>query len=142
MLILGKDLICFLRARRVKSKRPCRPGEIYCVRCREPKVPRDGVAEYRGTNPNLGNLVGICPVCNCQIHRRVNPRDLPQITGTVSITPPKRPVDIGESYRLSVNSDLEQGGDIHAHAQSEQRANQASVFHLSQGSEAAQRRDC
>ena len=39
MLILGHDLAAFLQARRVKNKRPCKPGEIYCVRCRAPKFP-------------------------------------------------------------------------------------------------------
>jgi hypothetical protein len=34
MLILGRDLVAFLQARRVKNKRPCQPGEIYCMRCR------------------------------------------------------------------------------------------------------------
>jgi hypothetical protein len=34
MLILGRDLVAFLHARRVKNKRPCQPGEIYCMRCR------------------------------------------------------------------------------------------------------------
>ena len=28
MLILGRDLVAFLHARRVKNKRPCQPGEI------------------------------------------------------------------------------------------------------------------
>ena len=46
MLILGIDLAAFLQARRTKNKRPCRPGEIYCVRCRAPKFPAASMAEY------------------------------------------------------------------------------------------------
>ena len=38
-LILGSDLAAYLQARRTKNKRPCKPGEIYCVRCRAPKGP-------------------------------------------------------------------------------------------------------
>jgi len=39
MLILGHVLVEFLKARRVKNKQPCKPGELYCVRCRAPETP-------------------------------------------------------------------------------------------------------
>jgi hypothetical protein len=119
MLILGRDLASFLVARRSKAKRPCRPGEIYCVRCRQPRAPRNAEVTYRATTPNLGNLVGICSTCDSAIFRRVNPWALWRIIGALTITPPEGPRDIGESYRLSVNSDLKRGGAIHGHAQSE-----------------------
>ena len=33
MLIRGHELIAFLKARRVRNKQTCQPGEMYCVRC-------------------------------------------------------------------------------------------------------------
>jgi DNA-binding XRE family transcriptional regulator len=62
-LILGRELAAYLQARRTKNKRPCKPGEIYCVRCRAPKRPAGGMAEYHPTTATLGNLIGICPDC-------------------------------------------------------------------------------
>jgi hypothetical protein len=45
MLILGNDLIAFLQARRAGKKQRCRPGQMYCVRCRLPKFPAAGMAD-------------------------------------------------------------------------------------------------
>lgn len=45
LLILGRGLAAFLQARRSKNKRPCQPGEIYCVRLARAWVAR---AEGRG----------------------------------------------------------------------------------------------
>src|SRR5262245_10812472 len=72
VLILGSDLVPFLKAQRSKNKRPCAPGEIYCVRCRVPRNPAGGLAEYRPMTATLGDLVGICPTCDAVIYRRVN----------------------------------------------------------------------
>ncbi|MEZ5443199.1 MAG: helix-turn-helix domain-containing protein [Lysobacterales bacterium] len=33
-LILGSDLRAYLTKRRKSNKQPCRPGELYCLRCR------------------------------------------------------------------------------------------------------------
>src|SRR6185437_14566866 len=51
-VILGRELAIFLQARRAKSKRPCKPGEIYCVRCRAPKRPAGNLAEYQPITPS------------------------------------------------------------------------------------------
>ena len=34
ILFKGATLVAFLRARREKAKRPCSPGEIFCLPCR------------------------------------------------------------------------------------------------------------
>jgi hypothetical protein len=65
-LILGRDLARYLQARRNKNKRPWKPGEIYCVRCRAPKLPDGNMADYEPITASLGNLIGICPDCNCR----------------------------------------------------------------------------
>jgi hypothetical protein len=65
LLIRGCDLAAFLLARRAKSKQPCRPGEIYCVRCRVPRAPAGGMTDYVPLAGTFGNLIGICPDCKC-----------------------------------------------------------------------------
>jgi len=89
MLILGRDLAAFLQARRVKNKRPCQPGEIYCVRCRAPKAPAGDMAEYTSVTETLGNLIAICPDCGSIMNRRVNLAKLEQIRGQMDITMPQ-----------------------------------------------------
>ena len=54
MLILGRELAAFLQARRMKNKRPCQPGEIYCVRCRNPKLPAGDMAELSADYGKFG----------------------------------------------------------------------------------------
>jgi hypothetical protein len=107
MLILGRELIAFLQARRLKNKRPCRPGEIYCVRCRVPRNPAGDMVEYQPVTAMLGNLVGICPNCECMMNRRVNLAKLEQVRGKLDITMPQALPRLGESAFPTVNRDLE-----------------------------------
>lgn len=58
-LILGKDLFKFLQIKRTKNKQPCKPGEMYCLRCRVPKPPALNMAEYQTKTESLGNLFGL-----------------------------------------------------------------------------------
>ena len=130
LLILGRDLVAFLKARRLKNRRSCQPGEIYCVRCRAPRTPAGGMADYQPMTVTLGNLIGICPCCDSLIYRRVNPAKLGQIRGSLAVTLPQGPRHIDESPRLSLNSDLGYGSSHHDNAQPEQRTDQAAVFQL------------
>ena len=108
-LILGRELAAYLQARRTKNKRPCQPGEIYCVRCRAPKRPAGDMAEYQPTSPSLGNLIGICPNCEGMIYRRANRAKLPEIRGNLDITFSEAERRVSESEPSSVNSDFNQG---------------------------------
>lgn len=106
MLILGRDLVAFLRARRAKNKRTCQPGEIYCIRCRAPKAPDGAMADYEPVTETLGNLIGMCPDCELMMYRRVSLAKLEQIRGQLDITMPEALRHISESAQPSVNSDL------------------------------------
>lgn len=106
MLILGVDLIEFLNARRAKNKRTCKPGEMYCVRCREPRAPAGDMADYQADTATLGNLIAICPVCDAMMYRRVSLARLGEVRGTLDITLPQAQPHIDESAKPSINSDL------------------------------------
>jgi hypothetical protein len=62
-LILGHDLAAFLQARRIKKKQTCEPGQMYCVRCRAPKMAAGDMAEYLPHTEKLGMLKALCPDC-------------------------------------------------------------------------------
>lgn len=106
-LILGSDLSAYLSRRRQANKRPCKPGEIYCVRCRSPQQPAGLMADYQPLKAASGNLVGICPRCDALMFRRVNLQRLAQVAGELDVRLPEALRHIDESHRASVNSDFE-----------------------------------
>lgn len=107
ILILGHELVAFLTRKRKQNKRPCKPGEIYCVRCRAPQTPALNMAEYQPITPLGGNLIGLCPICGALIYRGVNPTKLSEIRGNLDITLPEAQWHITEKATPSVNSDLQ-----------------------------------
>jgi hypothetical protein len=107
-LVFGRDLRDFLQARREKNKRKCQPAEIYCVKCREPRRPAGGIAEYRPSAGGLGSLIGICPECDCFMYRRTSEPKLEQIRGELEVTFSQASTHIGDSNRPSPNSDFKQ----------------------------------
>ena len=109
MLILGRDLAAFLQARREKNKQKCKPGELYCVRCRVPKFPAGDMADYEPVTEKIGNLIAICPDCNSIINRRVSLAKIEEVCGKMDITFPKELQHIVESTKPTVNSDLRGG---------------------------------
>ena len=89
LLILGNDLVEFLQKRRTKHKQTCKPGELYCVRCRIPRPAAEGMADYTPTTEKTGNLVAICPVCAAIMNRRVSLAKIEEIRGNIVITFPE-----------------------------------------------------
>ena len=71
-LILGVALREFLEQKRRKNKRPCKPGQIYCVACRTPVFPLDNRAYLEINKHVRASIFGQCPLCNHQIHRCVS----------------------------------------------------------------------
>jgi len=106
MLILGPDLSAFLQAKRTKNKQPCKPGEMYCLRCRVPKTPALNMAEYQPKTETLGNLFGICPDCGAGMNRNVNRTKLEQVRGKMEITIPQGIQRIVDTGQPPVNSDF------------------------------------
>jgi len=85
-LILGREMTAFLQSRRAKKKRPCAPGEMYCLRCRVPRTPAGEMADFVPRTDTLGNLVGICPQCSAMMYRRASMAQLPMIREKLDIT--------------------------------------------------------
>ena len=75
-LFKGEEVRAFLRERRASRKRPCAPGTIFCVSCREQRRPAMGMVDYIPLRAASGNLRGICEVCETVIHRQIRFADL------------------------------------------------------------------
>lgn len=106
MLILGRDLAAFLQARRIKNKRACQPGEMYCLRCRAPKGAAGDMADYLPDTEKLGTLKAICPDCECMMNRRVSLAKLEHVRGKLDITFPQGMDQVSDSTRPNVNTDF------------------------------------
>ena len=109
MLILGRDLAPFLQERRLKNKRPCQAGEIYCVRCRTPKNPAGAMMDYQPVTATSGSLVGICPTCEALMYRRVSLAQLDEARGKLEVRLPQADRRLGECATPIVNCDFERG---------------------------------
>ena len=105
-LIQGSILAEFLQKRRTKNKQTCKPGELYCVRCRVPRPAGEDMAEYSPVNEKTGNLIAICPVCYATMNRRVSLAKIGEISGNIDITFPEELRHIVDSTKPSVNCDL------------------------------------
>lgn len=105
-LVLGRNLAIFLQARRIKNKRTCQAGEIYCVKCREPKNPAADMADYQPITEQIGNLIALCPDCSSIMNRRVSLIKLERVRGQMDVTFPQALRHISERNQPTVNSDL------------------------------------
>lgn len=89
ILILGPDLASFLKNQRTKNKQACRPGELYCLRCRTPKYPAGDFAEYKPVTEKVGNLTAICPDCDTIMNQRVSLAKIGQICRKIEVSFPE-----------------------------------------------------
>jgi predicted transcriptional regulator len=109
ILILGLDLVDFLKTRRTKNKQKCKPGELYCVRCRAPKKPAGDMADYIPITDKIGNLVAICPDCDAIMNRHVSLAKIEQVRGKIDINFPEAVRHIIDRANPAVNSDFNKG---------------------------------
>jgi hypothetical protein len=86
VLLLGTAIRAFLENRKARRKRRLAAGEFYCLKCREPKSPYGGVADYIASSSGLGSLVGLCPVCETLMNRRTSFRKLDVAKGRLEVT--------------------------------------------------------
>lgn len=104
-LIHGQTLATFLRDRRLANRQTCKPEEIFCLRCRRPVIPAGNTVDYIAITEISGNLRGICPDCDCLIHRRVTLARLDLVSGQLDVVVPQAEERIRECVSPSVNCD-------------------------------------
>jgi hypothetical protein len=117
-LVLGRKLSAFLHARRQRARQRCRPGQFYCLRCRAPREPASGQAQYVPITQTSGNLRGTCPDCGSRIYRRVSLHKLAASVGHLEVQLPQAEQRIADTACPSLNCDLAQEPDAYANAQS------------------------
>jgi hypothetical protein len=95
-LFRGVDIIDFVRSRANDRKRRCGPGRLFCLRCKEPKPPAEGMLEFRTDAGTLGMLTAICPTCMGLMYRRASLRTLAAAAGGHPVSMKNGLVRLGE----------------------------------------------
>lgn len=85
VLILGHELRAFLDRKRKAGKRPCPPGTIFCLKCREPRGPALGMVEYVPRNAATGDLTALCETCGTMMFRRARRADVAAIMPGIDV---------------------------------------------------------
>jgi hypothetical protein len=78
-MLLGTAIRAFLENRKAKRKHRLMAGEFYCLKCRAPKTPAGGMADYVASSADLGNLTGLCPDCETIMNKRTSLAKLDRI---------------------------------------------------------------
>jgi hypothetical protein len=105
-LIRGLDLVIYLQQRRALTKRPCGPGQIYCLRCRTPQTPAGNMADYVARTDQTGDLIGLCPHCELVIYRRISRARFEEVCGPLEVRITQPHLRISDTACLSVNDDF------------------------------------
>jgi hypothetical protein len=88
LMIHGRALNTFHAKKRVKNKQPCQSDELYCMRCKIPKRPVEGLVEFKAINEKTGNLIGICPTCQTLMYRRISKAKIKQFLSLMDFSSP------------------------------------------------------
>ena len=117
-LIRGVELRRFLTAQRAARKRPTPNGMIYCLGCRQQRQPAGQMADYAARSATSGDLMGICPVCEKMLYRRVKFTELDVVRGQIEVTITQAHLRINDCDNPSVNHDSVNHGAPDADSQS------------------------
>ncbi len=101
-LVHGQVLRTFLEKRRAAAKSPCPRGTLYCLRCRQPRQPALGMADFLARERGAGNLRALCEVCGASMHRRARQEALRAILPDIEVRVVQAPPRIAECPRPSL----------------------------------------
>ena len=105
VLFRGDSVRDFLRQRNASRRRPCPPGTLFCLRCREPRRPALDMVEFEPLRPASGNLCAICETCDAIMHRSVRSVDLGTVMPDCTIQIRQAPTRLSGRAKPSPNCD-------------------------------------
>lgn len=108
ILIRGADLRNFLANRRDASRTACPPGTLYCFRCRDPRRPALGMADFVENGMRAGSIVALCETCDAVMYRRARRNALDRVLPDVAIQFTGRPERMRECANLRANCEMDE----------------------------------
>jgi hypothetical protein len=106
-LFHGSVVRAFLIRRNASRKRPCRPGTLFCLKCRQPRPPAQGRVQYHPLTPISGNLRANCSSCDTIMHRQVYLAALRAVMPGLSVQPTVALSRLSGRPSPSLNCDVE-----------------------------------
>jgi hypothetical protein len=85
IVMSGAAIRSFVQGRKTAKKQPLKSGEFYCFKCRSPKSPAWGMADFVESGAGLGTLCGFCPDCETVMHRRASLANLEKARGKLDV---------------------------------------------------------
>lgn len=95
LLILGTDLKQFLKQQREENKRKCKPSELYCLKCREPRMAVLNSLEFIEETSTKGRVIAKCSVCNSLMNKYFKLTNLTAIQRDLTVIYPLQQKHIG-----------------------------------------------
>jgi excisionase family DNA binding protein len=112
-LILGGDLFDYLKARATSGPK-LRLTECYCLKCRAPREPALGMADYVPLTPTTGNLRALCSTCTTVMHKAVPLAALGELAGILDVTAQQAVPRLTDTAKPSLNDHLAREPETHA----------------------------
>ena len=112
-LILGGDLFDYLKARATSGPK-LRLNECYCLKCRAPREPALGMADYVPLTPTTGNLRALCSTCTTVMHKAVPLAALAELAGILDVTAQQASQRLTDTAKPSLNDHLAREPETHA----------------------------
>ncbi len=85
-LITGRNLRTYLDKKREKRRVHCKPGTIYCLKCRDAHPPAMGMIDYQPRTNTTGDLIALCDECGTTMYRRTLKADIARVMPNMHIT--------------------------------------------------------
>jgi excisionase family DNA binding protein len=101
-LIHGSSLKAFIQGRS-NSKVKCKLDELYCFRCKAPRSPAGGMADFVARTPKSGNLKAICETCDTIMNKHVSKTSLPALGEVLDLSIHLAPEHLVESLKPRSN---------------------------------------
>ena len=76
LLFAGSDVKIFLQQRRNAKRTKCPPGHFYCLACRTPRTPAEGLVDWEPDGVGCGSLTALCGTCSSMMHRFARAADV------------------------------------------------------------------
>lgn len=105
ILIHGDEFQAWWAEKRKAAKCPCKPGQLYCFKCRDPRRPAEGMVDYTAKNAISGDLTAMCETCGTIMHRRAQLASLSSIFPNLEVRHTVADPRIRERASPSLNCD-------------------------------------
>ncbi len=115
-LITGDEIIRFLKETRKNRRHPLKPGEFFCILCREARKGKPETLTTKATNRTLGKsqqviLYGNCEVCNRRMILFSSNQKISEWQ-KAKLIPAELETVLFDNDNHSLNTDLERGVKI------------------------------